>query len=64
MGVMLVNVNQCLPEDYFASFGAAGRTAVLDAFAEAVFNTVIDALFPQADGDTDVDTTNGANNGT
>lgn len=55
MGMLLVNVGNCLPKDYFYRFAAAGQSSILDAFGEFVFGSITDALFPSADGDTDGD---------
>jgi len=52
IGVMLINVSDCLPKNYWYQFAGAGRTAVLDAFAELVFTTITDTLFPLPEDDT------------
>ena len=46
----------CLPKDYWYSFVANGRTSLLDAFANSVFTTITDTLFPAADGNTNSNT--------
>ncbi|HRX86466.1 MAG TPA: hypothetical protein P5572_15700 [Phycisphaerae bacterium] len=55
-GMLLINVGDCLPKDYFYRFGGAGRTSILDAFAQFVFGSITDTLFPGTD-ETDTTTT-------
>jgi hypothetical protein len=55
-GLLLLDVS-CLPDNYLLNFFGAGRTVVLSAFAETVFGTIVDTLFPEAND-------NGNGNGT
>lgn len=59
-GVMFINFSDCLPKDYWYHFAGAGRTTILNAFAETVFTTITDALFPGLDDDDDNNNNNGA----
>ncbi len=58
--VLLFNSSACLPKDYFYNFAAAGRSTILSTFADAVFGSITDALFPGVDNDND--NTNGNDN--
>ena len=59
-GVVFVNLGDCLPKDYFYNFAGAGRASILSAFAQTVFTTITDTLFPlTADNTTDGGTTSG-----
>ncbi len=52
-GVVLINLGNCLPKDYFYRFGAAGQSTILSAFADFVFGSITDSLFPGSDDDVD-----------
>jgi hypothetical protein len=55
-GTVCASLSQCLPSDYFYNFAAAGRTELLNAFADSVFTTVTDALFPVPPDDGEANT--------
>ncbi len=46
VSALFLDVGACLPKNYAYNFAAGGRQAVLEAFAQAVFNDIVSTLFP------------------
>ncbi|MCB9849123.1 MAG: hypothetical protein H6817_00290 [Phycisphaerales bacterium] len=58
-GVMFAGTGNCLPKDYWYNFAGAGRTVILDTFADTLFTSITDYLFPSSADDDTTDTTTG-----
>ena len=56
MGAVVIDVGACLPKNYFYNFAAAGQATILDAFADTLFTSITDTLFPEPEDDTTDDT--------
>jgi len=56
-GLVAIELSACLPKNYFYNFAAAGQSEILNAFADSLFTSITDSLFPGADDDESTDDT-------